>query len=568
MKRFSILALILLIGLTSCQKAMEEMSQLDFARAFMPPSFRYETVQEPYRGPNDDQPTIMLVTTTLRWNASPNIAGYRLQFSSTDPTFQDLSQVTDLEIQRTYHIIDRPLFGATYYARVMAMAHPGQGNSHWNYLNFQIANEQLFLPLRLRGENQDVFATRARVRWHAYSAADRIELRRIDNENPEGFVLDRTLPISPADNEFWFLNLEFDTEYAVVILEGDQQRGQLNFSTNRGFHDDDPNVIWVQPGNDLQAIMQNPANIGRVIFLPTGFEATIGGTGRIDMPGVMHIFGDADGARPIIRVTGGSATTEFLRLPEVTGGSIIFENVEIIGRGYIVNQGGTASNWALELDTLMFENVVLRDFAQGGVRLQGTGGTMRINYLIFNNTVGSAISTVGNFHVVNTNVAAGIFGHVLITNSTFFDTHQNFINSPAPGTIERVTIENATFDQVVTSQPEPQRFFIDGNNTNIAVVIRNTIFGSTHGELARGIRLSPTSPAIVVENSFRTEDWETGGGDDPAASQFDIPELRVFRGPRSGLTGLFMGPNAGDFRIRPTVTFPGRYTAGDPQWRP
>ena len=585
MKRFSILAIALLIGLTSCQKAMDEMSQLDFARAFMPPSFRYETVQAPYRGPNEDQPTIMLVTTTLRWNASPNIVGYRLQFSYTDPTFQDLSQVTDLNIQRTYHVIDRPVFGASYYARIMAIAHSGQEDSRWNYLNFQIANEQLFLPLRFRGENQDVFATRARVRWHAYSAADRIEIRRLNNGNVEDYTVVETINIAPADDEHTFYNLDFDTQFAVAILEGDHQRGQLVFSTNRGFHDDDPNVVWMEAGQNLSLVLQNEANIGRVIFLPTGFEATI--TDPIPLAGTMHIFGDADGERPRI-IFNNTGSNELIRLPEHRDDRpmehLIFENVEILGTPnpdgsfrnnvlYIINQGGSNTNFFTRLETLRFENTVIANFGNNAIRFQGTAG-QHIENIIVNNSIvhrmglgASGAHPTGTYAFVNTNVANGRVDNILITNSTFYNMSHSLIN--VVGAVntrvnERVTIENSTFDRIIGDGGT--RYLIDGGtHSSIEIQIRNVIFGSTFDDAARGIRISPTSPAIVVENSFQTEDWVTTN---PEGENFDIPEVREFRGPRAGQTGLFMQPNAGDFRIRPTVTFPGRYTAGDPQWRP
>jgi len=552
-----------MVMFSSCQKAMEEITQLDFERIFIPTGLGVEMVQIPSAAP----PTTMSLTTTFVWNRStnPDVITYRFQLS-TDSIFETIVFEVELDDLTTLQLLENLSFDSPYAARVMAVAPEGadEDDSKWNELIFRTPFENLFLPFEARA----VRSRMANLRWHVS------DVTRYTIASPGQQTESFNLPAEAIETGLLTISgLNPSTQYTITLFRGLQRRGQVQFTTNPGFSCEADNVLCLPIDGNLREAMENPDNIGKVILLPPGFETTI--TGAIAIAGTMHIFGDADADElPRIIFAGTGAGNHIFTLPE-TADYLIFENVEVIGQDnggapfyYITNQTTPTA-----VGTLRFENTVFTNFGEGGIRFQGNPAGQSIENLIINNSIFSGFGhqnlADGRFAFISVTVNTGRIDNIVFTNSTFFDMHHSFMNiqgSAPHQVVNTITIENATFDRIVTSRTASDRYFIDGHtHSNIRIEIRNAIFGSTNGPLARGIRISPESPNIFVENSFRTTDWETTNpivGDPPP--NFDIPNLGVFGG---GRTNLFRNPDSGDFHLNNSVT--GEITtAGDPRWRP
>jgi hypothetical protein len=564
MKKFLIL-ITAVATFSACQKASDELFQLNYERAFMPTTLNVETTQSP-----ETQ-----VTAIFAWIQSPGVSTYRVQLT-TDTTFEDINAF-DGEVDLTAFTRSNLPFsawntpGIWYGFRVMALSPPDseQANSKWNQLTFRTPSEQLFLPLRTSGAIRDLRSDRVNLRWlsNQIPSQGNIVLRLGGHD---GSVV-RTITIASQDSTFLIDNLEPATQYTVQLRQATQIRGQLTFTTNRGVNCSAPNVHCLEVGDDLVAVLQNPAFDGYTIYLPEGFEQII--TSSINISGNRHIFGTLDGDRPKLMFEGNNENA-FFTLPASIE-FLVFENVQIVGLGaipapsyYVIN-----ASTAVNMGTLRFDNCVITDFGQGFFRL---GGAERqdVENLVINNSVFERFGhervggRFGFIHIEHSGTVNSKVNNILITNSTFSYIHHSFMAIRGQGqaglipTVDQVTIENVTFDRAVSS--DANRYLIDGTaNMNVTVTIRNTIFGSTNGPLARGIRLNPSS-RITIEGSFKTRDWVTTNPAPPSTDDFHIPGLIDYNGDR---TDLFANPNNGDFTII-DAGFTGRNTTGDPRWRP
>lgn len=566
MRKIAILAIALLVTLLGCQKAQEELFQLDFERAFIPTRLDAQMPTPPFT----------YVRVGFNWATSPGVTMYRIQFTR-DTTFQETgSIILDSVMPATAFRSDILPFSTwnqpptMYGFRVMALSpnYPEQGNSKWHSVVVQSPAEQLFYPLGGR----DIRSASVNLRWLPGLVPNaNIIIRQGTAISGPGI---RTF--SPADMQWrdsirndtvlfttlFIENLDPATQYTVQLRQGAALiRGQWTFTTNQGVNCWADSVLCLQVGDDLVAVLENIPDGIRVIYVPEGFSQVI--TDPINISGDVRVFGTLDGDRPRLIFHPASGDNALFILP-THANSIVFENLEITSRSplpqNIINQEAAA-----HIGELRFENCFIHDFGDAsGIRLQGTGGLVRIENLVINNSIFADfpgerfafLSIAGGQH-------NGRIDNILITNSTFYDITHSFMNFQGDAlglqVVQSITIENSTFDQVISGD-RTDRYFIDGHNhSNIPITIRNVIFGSTNGAGARGIRVHPNS-RIMVEGSFRTRDWETTNTE----NNFDIPSLMLYNGSR---TELFENPDNGDFTII-DMDFVGRHTSGDPRWRP
>lgn len=571
MKKILILAIALLIGLTSCQKAMDEIFDLDFDRIFIPTGLEVVMSQVP-DGPENQ--TTMSIITTFRWNQSSNpyVTTYRFQFG-TDSTFQPGTYQEWFLDTTAFQLEPNQYFNAPRVARVMAVAPAGadESDSKWHEISFNTPHEDLFKAPEARA----IRSRMANLKWYIgevtrFTIATAGQPTNSFNLSSEE-IATGTLSIS---------DLNPSTVYTITLFRGaTQRRGQIQFTTLPGFNCDANNVVCLLDGSvTLRAAMENPENVGRVILLPPGFTETI--TGAVAIAGTMHLFGDADAdAHEVPRITfaGTGAGNHLFTLP-TTADSIVFQNIEVVGQGgppffYIINQAPATST---DIGTVRFENTSFTNFGEGGIRLQGNPAGQHIENLIINNSVFRGFGHEregGRFAFISVTAATAGIENIRVSNSTFSEMQHSFMNlqgAPPTQVVNTIVVESSTFDRII-SPDRTDRYFIDGHtHSEIRIEIRNTIFGSTHensgtptpGNGPRGIRISAAAPTTIVENSFRTDDWRTYNPAPPSEDNFDIPNLTSTGGTRNA---LFANPDAGDFSLIPTtgaVT-----TAGDPRWR-
>lgn len=577
-KTFLTAIITTMIVLTACQKASDELFDLDFDRAFRPTGLDIEWIQTVGEG----------MRPRVTWVASQNADSYIVHLTrDTSFATYDIFEV----VGTTFLAPEIIPFNTWIGFRIKAVSNDGTtDDSKWDTHILQVAPEQLLFPLL----TADVLSMSVRLRWIRVSDVSTITIT--DNTTPDEDLVDLgiertvTIQLTPEaiDTAGLFVgNLNPGTQFTVRIYRDiwmQQPRGELTFTTRPGVNCNWDHVVCfpfssdsIQNGIDLRELMQNSDNIGRIIYLPEGFVAIMPsapgeGSWGVNIAGTMHIFGNSDGERPRI-VFEGSAAHRLFRLP-ASADSIVFENLEIVGRAgahrYLINQTELTT-----IGTLRFENTRLDNFGEGGIRLQGEGAgpPHHIGNIIINRSEISRFSherVTGRFafiHAGNAGTNHVRIDHIAIRNSTFSEMDHSLLdiggNTDAQNQVtQSVTIENSTFDRVVGAGSS--RYLIQGQTwSNMTVVIRNSIFASTLSDEARGIQISPVSTPMVVENSFRTADWVTNPliGDPPR--NVDIPNLGAFPG---GRTDLFVDPNNGNFRFNADVEGAIR-TAGDPRWR-
>jgi len=325
-------------------------------------------------------------------------------------------------------------------------------------------------------------------------------------------------------------------------------------------------VVELSLDDDLRTIIADPANIGKIIFLPEGYNYTWGG--GTTAAGGFTIYGDPDGDLPVITCSAGTP----LSVNGLTSGTdvIHFENVKLVSTnasGYLINQATNAVDNACHIQRLSFENCILSEFPRSIVRTQALNesfDTIRINNCVIDNR---GIEIGQNYAVIQSTIAFEAFKNIIFTNTTVNVSHAGFLTiSGGVGqpSGNNVLIQNCTFYKTVGSNntPSDNRFFIDaGNNGPVNITVNNCIFGSVVGVGSeRGYRMNAAGTFTSTGN-YATTDWTTTEDLTQTPPMQNIP-ITLYNG---SCANLFTDTDNGDFHIR-DASFEGKSTAGDPRW--
>ena len=523
-KQFQFLVFAFLVAIVACKK--DEVSN-DF------------TLDRQFSVSNIRQ-TITETSVKFEWNPSlfskPGKVKYTVQVAK-DSLFAGTIDITKVVDSSGVLLKEGEIaILQNYFARVKANGVDGSADSKWiTSSRFRITGEQLLLNVNAA----DITSTTVKLKWKIPSQVTHLTLGivRYNISAQEAILGEKTITgLIPL------------TTYSVSLVAGTSLKGTKSFTTLSDLPTG-PNVVNVSASDDLAALIQNAAN-GTIFVLLKGTKYVSDNVVNIPSGISFTIFGQNDLNKAVIAFNG-------LNLP-ANSGVIKFENLDFTGyqdndptktkRSYIFNQ--SSANTTQEI---IFENCILRNFANTPMRLQGSA-PISIGKLTINKSIVFDIgdnNANGTYAVVHNSVATSTISNIVLTNSTFYKIGYSLVLHNLAPSIS-LTIDNNTFNNAVGNA----RYLVDYNVQAITnFSFKNNILGKTlsPANTARGIRYGGSS--LSAENSFQTSD--------ATITTNTITNISSYAQPS---TSLFTSPDTGNFLIK-DATFSGKSSAGDPRWR-
>ena len=537
--KISLYLIALVAAFTACKEAMDEITDVDYPRAFSPVSLKVTPA------------TFDVATVT--WAVIDGATSYELELSQGDSLlFNNI--IATYETESLSQILTGLLGETQYSIRIKAKAFKdGQEDSNWYGVAFTSPAEQIFNAVT----SADIKTTQITVHWTPDA-----EVTKLTVSPHIGDIM--LTPEDIAAGVKTITGLTPVTKYTISIYNGTQRRGMVTVTTK--WRPSGDNVVELSLDDDLRTVIADPSNAGKIIFLPEGYNYTWGG--GTTAAGGFTIYGDPDGDLPVITCSAGTP----LSVNGLTSGTdvIHFENVELVSTnasGYLINQATNAVDNACHIQRLSFENCILSGFPRSIVRTQALNesfDTIRVNNCVIENR---GIESGQNYAVIQSTVAFEAFPNIIFTNTTVnvsqagFLTISGGVGQPSGN---NVLIQNCTFYKTVGSNntPSDNRFFIDaGNNGPVNITVSNCIFGSVVGVGSeRGYRMNAAG-TFSADGNYATTDWTT------TQDLTQTPPIQnILVTPYNGsCESLFADPENGDFHIR-DASFEGKSTAGDPRW--
>lgn len=357
------------------------------------------------------------------------------------------------------------------------------------------------------------------------------------------------------------------TQYQVALYSGDELRGWVDYTTKVPDIDaDGPGVIDIREDTGPQAVVTAVASApdDAIILVKRGVV--------YDMPTVAlnksitiraaYGFG---AKRAQLHNTNGNwniATGSTIDHIRFIGLEIRGDNFPDATGTYVFNPNVANVN----VREILFEDCVINTM-RGVMRIRNTNVVIQ-NFTI-NNCVVDSIGTYGVFTADQDpngppSTTARV-DNITFTNSTF---NHLVLCIMSRNNSKTILIDNCTFSNQLFPEGTAYLFNYRGsagnNNVTDGITIRNSIFGpgwkqveTTPNNNFRGKNGLPTTP-IDVSGNYVTSDWDFVIG-------YEIPGLRslVYSG---GQTNLWVDPGKSNFTFK-DLTFPGRFSTGDPRWR-
>ena len=534
--------------LTSCKGAMDEITNVDYPRAFSPIGL-----------------TVTLGTfdqATVTWKQIDSARAYVVELSLGDSLkFNNI--VATYETESLSQSLTG-LWGETQYSvRVQAKAfRDGQEDSKWYGVAFTTNAEQIFYNVAIA----DIKTDQITVRWAPNSEVTNLVV------SPDIGNIALT-PDDIAAGMKTITGLVPSTPYTISIYNDTQKRGTVQVTTK--YRPYGPNVVEVSTGDDLSAITSDADNIGKIIYLPEGFTYDISSATGLLIAGNMTIYGDPDATvKPTITLSSVSGGARVFQLP-VSADTILFTNIDIIGPGSgagtsVLDQDFSKPAEVITyLGAVKFENCDMSDFGRSLIRIRTAASGASIGLVSMDNCLCSNFGNNGGdngaYAFFTLNTASGGIDNIVVTNSTFQTQYHSFVNAPAtsPNTspAKNVLIQNCTFNDIITGPTaSTNRYFIDGNNnTGLTVTINNVILGKAGtGDpattTAYDYRVGAGS-TVTVTDSYKTTDHTT-------VATADFTGVTLYNGTS---TALWVDPVNLNFHFK-DASFAGKATAGDPRW--
>jgi hypothetical protein len=548
--KISVYLMALMAIFTACEEPMDEITNVDYPRAFSPIGL-----------------TVTLATydkATVNWKTVDNARLYVIELSQGDSLlFNNIIATYETE---SLNQALTGLWGETQYSvRVKSKSfNESQEDSKWYGVAFKTNAEQIFNTVA----DADIKTGQITVRWTPGAVVTKLTVSPTIGD----VVLTAE---EKAAGVKTLTGLAPVTKYTISIYNEQQRRGMVTATTK--YRPSGEGVIEVPIGGDLGAITADAANIGKIIYLPEGFTYDVSAAAGILIAGKMTIYGDPDAVvKPTITLSSTSGGARVFQLP-ASADEVLFTNIALTGPGAgagtsVLDQDlAKAAEAITDLKAVKFENCDMSGFGRSFIRLRSAAGSNPIGLVSLNNCVcknfGNNGGDAGSYAFFTLNTVSSGIDDISVTNSTFQTQYHCFLNAPAtaPNTspAKKVNIENCTFNDIITGPTgATARYFIDGNNnTGLTITIKNVILGKAGtGDLATtkaaGYRIGAGS-TIAVTGSYKTSDHSTA----PATADFTTG-ITVYA---KASTDLWTNPGGGDFTFK-DAGFAGKATAGDPRW--
>jgi len=432
------------------------------------------------------------------------------------------------------------LEGSTkYYFRIKSCATNGKGST-WKYLDdtesnysFTTKSEQIILDVVPGSKTVKV----------SFKAGKQITEAQIVKDD-EVLVSQPVTADEVAAGELTISGLNAKTSYTVQLLNGENVRGKMKFTTTEPFPDG-YEVINVAAGDDVKDLLANATSDKVVVVFPQGMEYTAlneeAQTSTIKVPEnikSVYFWGAAGESKATVKFKGVSFESSSMDV-------VRFYNLNLQyganSDGYVLNQSGTFT-----LNSLEMEKCDVKDI-RGIFRFQSIVNST-VNAIKINDCV---LTNIGTYGIVNTKDQKSLtLGTVSITNSTL-----NTINSVLTNTSQAnfsITLDHCTIWNCV---PATKPYFDLQKQTGVTVVCTNSLIGAYYdfkdaAQTVKGSSLKDIDASGTVYTSDFT--WNSGY---EIGSQISETSAQLWANPAK--TGA-------DF----TVQNSSYKNLGDPRWIP
>ncbi|WP_337579047.1 DUF5123 domain-containing protein [Prevotella pectinovora] len=432
------------------------------------------------------------------------------------------------------------LEGSTkYYFRIKSCATNGKGST-WKYLDdtesnysFTTKSEQIILDVVPGSKTVKV----------SFKAGKQITEAQIVKDD-EVLVSQPVTADEVAAGELTISGLNAKTSYTVQLLNGENVRGKMKFTTTEPFPDG-YEVINVAAGDDVKDLLANATSDKVVVVFPQGMEYTAlneeAQTSTIKVPEnikSVYFWGAAGESKATVNFKGVSFESSSMDV-------VRFYNLNLQyganSDGYVLNQSGTFT-----LNSLEMEKCDVKDI-RGIFRFQSIVNST-VNAIKINDCV---LTNIGTYGIVNTKDQKSLtLGTVSITNSTL-----NTINSVLTNTSQAnfsITLDHCTIWNCV---PATKPYFDLQKQTGVTVVCTNSLIGAYYdfkdaAQTVKGSSLKDIDASGTVYTSDFT--WNSGY---EIGSQISETSAQLWANPAK--TGA-------DF----TVQNSSYKNLGDPRWIP
>ena len=432
------------------------------------------------------------------------------------------------------------LEGSTkYYFRIKSCATNGKGST-WKYLDdtesnysFTTKSEQIILDVVPGSKTVKV----------SFKAGKQITEAQIVKDD-EVLVSQPVTVDEVAAGELTISGLNAKTSYTVQLLNGENVRGKMKFTTTEPFPDG-YEVINVAAGDDVKDLLANATSDKVVVVFPQGMEYTAlneeAQTSTIKVPEnikSVYFWGAAGESKATVNFKGVSFESSSMDV-------VRFYNLNLQyganSDGYVLNQSGTFT-----LNSLEMEKCDVKDI-RGIFRFQSIVNST-VNAIKINDCV---LTNIGTYGIVNTKDQKSLtLGTVSITNSTL-----NTINSVLTNTSQAnfsITLDHCTIWNCV---PATKPYFDLQKQTGVTVACTNSLIGAYYdfkdaAQTVKGSSLKDIDASGTVYTSDFT--WNSGY---EIGSQISETSAQLWANPAK--TGA-------DF----TVQNSSYKNLGDPRWIP
>ena len=432
------------------------------------------------------------------------------------------------------------LEGSTkYYFRIKSCATNGKGST-WKYLDdtesnysFTTKSEQIILDVVPGSKTVKV----------SFKAGKQITEAQIVKDD-EVLVSQPVTADEVAAGELTISGLNAKTSYTVQLLNGENVRGKMKFTTTEPFPDG-YEVINVAAGDDVKDLLSYATSDKVVVVFPQGMEYTAlneeGQTSTIKVPEnikSVYFWGAAGESKATVKFKGVSFESSSMDV-------VRFYNLNLQyganSDGYVLNQSGTFTLNSLEMEKCDVKDV------RGIFRFQSIVNST-VNAIKINNCV---LTNIGTYGIVNTKDQKSLtLGTVSITNSTL-----NTINSVLTNTSQAnfsITLDHCTIWNCV---PATKPYFDLQKQTGVTVACTNSLIGAYYdfkdaAQTVKGSSLKDIDATGTVYTSDFT--WNSGY---EIGSQISETSAQLWVNPAK--TGA-------DF----TVQNSSYKNLGDPRWIP
>lgn len=432
------------------------------------------------------------------------------------------------------------LEGSTkYYFRIKSCATNGKGST-WKYLDdtesnysFTTKSEQIILDVVPGSKTVKV----------SFKAGKQITEAQIVKDD-EVLVSQPVTADEVAAGELTISGLNAKTSYTVQLLNGENVRGKMKFTTTEPFPDG-YEVINVAAGDDVKDLLANATSDKVVVVFPQGMEYTAlneeAQTSTIKVPEnikSVYFWGAAGESKATVKFKGVSFDSSSMDV-------VRFYNLNLQyganSDGYVLNQSGTFT-----LNSLEMEKCDVKDI-RGIFRFQSIVNST-VNAIKINDCV---LTNIGTYGIVNTKDQKSLtLGTVSITNSTL-----NTINSVLTNTSQAnfsITLDHCTIWNCV---PATKPYFDLQKQTGVTVACTNSLIGAYYDfkDAAQTVKGSSLKD-IDASGTVYTSDFNWNSGYE-IGSQISETSAQLWANPAK--TGA-------DF----TVQNSSYKNLGDPRWIP